>query len=45
MILFIAELSGIEIWGTDISNAYLEALISEYVCSEEERFCTLQGRA
>ena len=32
MLLFIAELNGIEIWGTDIGNAYLEALTSEYVC-------------
>ena len=33
MLLFIAELNGIEIWGTDIGNAYLEALTSEYVCN------------
>jgi len=32
MLLFIAELNGIEIWGMDIGNAYLEALTSEYVC-------------
>ena len=32
MLLFIAELNGIEIWGTNIGNAYLEALTSEYVC-------------
>ena len=32
MLLFIVELNGIEIWGTDIGNTYLEALTSEYVC-------------
>ena len=32
MLLFIAELNSIEIWGTDIGNAYLEALTSEHVC-------------
>ena len=32
MLLFIAELNGIEIWGTDIGNAYLEAFISRYIC-------------
>ena len=31
MLLFIAELNGIKIWGTDNDNAYLEALTSEYV--------------
>ena len=31
-ITFIAELNGMEIWGTDIGNAYLEAITSEYVC-------------
>ena len=33
MLLIIAELNGIEIWGKDIGNAYLEALTSEYVCT------------
>lgn len=32
MLLFIAELNGIDVWGIDISNAYLEALTSEFVC-------------
>ena len=32
MLLFLAELNDIEIWGTDIGNAYLEALTSEHVC-------------
>ena len=30
MLFFIAELNGIKIWGTNIGNAYLEALTSEY---------------
>ena len=32
MLIFIAKLNGIEIWGTNIGNAYLEAFTSEYVC-------------
>ena len=32
MLLFIAELISIEIWGSIIGNAYLKALTSEYVC-------------
>ena len=32
MLLFIDELNGIEIWGTGIGNAFLEALTSECVC-------------
>ena len=32
MLLFIAKLNGIEIWGTNDGNAYLVALTSEYVC-------------
>ena len=32
MQLLIAKLNGIEIWGTNIGNAYLEALTSKYVC-------------
>ena len=32
MLLFLAELNNIIIWGTDIGNAYLEALTSEFVC-------------
>ena len=44
MLLFIAELNGIEIWGTDIGNAYLEALTSEYVCiGAGSEFGALEG--
>ena len=32
ILLVLAELNGIEIWGTDIGNAYLEAFTSEKVC-------------
>ena len=32
ILLFLAELNGIEVWGTDIGNAYLEALTAEKVC-------------
>ena len=32
MLLFLGELNGIETWGTDIGNAYLEAMTSERVC-------------
>ena len=32
IILFLAELNGLEVWGTDIGNAYLEAFTSEKVC-------------
>jgi len=32
ILLFLAELNGLEVWGTDIGNAYLEALTSEKVC-------------
>ena len=32
ILLFLAELNGLEVWGTDIGNAYLEALTSERVC-------------
>ena len=31
MIIFLAELNGLELWGTDIGNAYLEAYTSEKV--------------
>ena len=32
ILLFLAELNGLTVWGTDIDNAYLEALTSENVC-------------
>ena len=32
ILLFLAELNGLTVWGTDIGNAYLEALTSENVC-------------
>ena len=32
ILLFLAELNGLEVWGTDIGNAYLEAQTSEQVC-------------
>ena len=32
VLLFLAELNGLEVWGTDIGNAYLEAQTSEKVC-------------
>ena len=32
ILLFLAELNGLEVWGTDIGNAYLEVKISERVC-------------
>ena len=32
MLLFIAEINGLETWATDISSAYLEAYTSEKVC-------------
>src|SRR5688572_8202538 len=32
ILLFLAELNGLEVWKTDIGNAYLEALMSEKVC-------------
>ena len=32
ILLFLAELNGLEVWGTDIGNAYLEAKTSERVC-------------
>ena len=32
MMLFLGELNEIEVWGTDIGNAYLEACTSERVC-------------
>lgn len=31
-LLFLAELNGLEVWGTDIGNAYIKALTSEKVC-------------
>ena len=33
ILLFLAELNGLEVWGTDIGNAYREALFSEKVCT------------
>ena len=32
MVTFIAELNGLELWGTDIGNAYLESFTKEKVC-------------
>ena len=32
MLLFLAELNGLEIWGTDISLAYLESFTKEKCC-------------
>ena len=31
ILLFLAELNGLVVWGTDIGNAYLEALTSEKI--------------
>ena len=44
MILFLAELNGLEIWGTDIGNAYLEAHTKEKVAIiAGPEFGALQG--
>lgn len=32
ILLFLAELNGLEVWGTDIGNTYLEALMSKRAC-------------
>ena len=32
LLIFLAELNGMEIWATDIGNAYLEAYTTERVC-------------
>ena len=32
LLIFLAELNGLQTWATDIGNAYLEALTSEKVC-------------
>ena len=32
LVTFIAELNGLELWGTDIGNAYLESYTEEKVC-------------
>jgi hypothetical protein len=32
LIIFLAELNGLEVWATDIGNAYLEAKTAEKVC-------------
>ena len=32
MLVFLAELNGLKLWGTDISSAYLEAYTKEKVC-------------
>src|SRR6476661_3733243 len=32
ILLFLAELNGLKVWGTDIGNVYFEALTSENVC-------------
>lgn len=34
LVLFLAELNGLEFWGTDIGNAYLEACTKEKVFIE-----------
>ena len=32
VVTFLAELNGLELWGTDVGNAYLESYTSEKVC-------------
>jgi Reverse transcriptase (RNA-dependent DNA polymerase) len=32
LVLFLAELNGLQLWDTDIGNAYLEAYTTEKVC-------------
>ena len=32
LVTFLAELNGLELWGTDIGNAYLESYTTEKVC-------------
>ena len=32
LLIFLAELNDMEIWATDIGNAYLEAFTTERVC-------------
>ena len=32
LLVFLAELNGMEVWSTDISSAYLEAYTKEKVC-------------
>ena len=32
MIMFISELNGLQLWGADVGNAYLEAKTKEKVC-------------
>ena len=32
LIIFLAELNGLDVWGTDVGNAYLEAKTKEKVC-------------
>ena len=36
ILLFLAELNGFVVWGTDIGNAYLKALSSERICIRAE---------
>ena len=44
LIAFVAELNGLQLWGADISNAYLEAYTSEKVCIEAgPEFGELEG--
>ena len=44
MMLFIGELNGVETWGTDIGNTYLEAHTAEKVCIwAGPEFAELQG--
>ena len=37
MVIFLAELNGLELWATDVGNAYLEAICSEKVVIEAGR--------
>ena len=44
MIIFLAELNGLEVWVTDIGNAYLEAHTKEKVCIRAgPKFGPLEG--
>jgi hypothetical protein len=44
IVLFLAELNGLETWATDIGNAYLEAFTAELVCiTAGPEFGDLQG--
>jgi hypothetical protein len=41
LVVFLAELNGLELWGADVGNAYLEAKTKEKVDGPE--FGTLEG--